>query len=276
MARQTITLGANPFDGANIWRGAERINAALIHGGGPAFLRHIQFFTSGYLYVLLSTTATEADNLRGPDFTDAVEQAAAAFTFAEAGGRSVVVGGPDAPGANADDTEPYLWQPPGGTDAFRIWRNGLGSGIVTLTIDDAAGTSPDPDPDPPGPDPPVTPSLAVSPGTLTPAFDATVTSYTVEIDHPYTSFDVDVPAGVAGGGPYAIAKQPVTVRVTMGGRDYALVASRPSTPPATTAGATVPPVPSGVPFIEKVDGEYVLTDAAAMWFQRLRDAVHRS
>ena len=133
---QAISLGSDPFDNANnAWTGAVLVDAALIDGGGTAYLREID--PSGiHVRVKLSSTSTGDADVAGPEFTTAFETYATAFTFSESGGSSIVLKGPHHPGnIFQDGSEVYYWTPDN-SNAWSTWHTGLGSGVVTLTLDD--------------------------------------------------------------------------------------------------------------------------------------------
>ena len=80
----------------------------------------------------------------GPDFTDALETSSVAFTFSEAGGSSVTLKGPDhadIPDRDDDDSEPYLWTPDNDSDIDN-WVDGLGTGDISLRLDDGEDVAP--------------------------------------------------------------------------------------------------------------------------------------
>ena len=137
MTRQIIALGVQPFGADPVggeWQGAVRLDAALVDGGGEAWLREIDNIGSSVRF-LIDATASGDGSAAGPEWTAALEGAAGALTFAEAGGASVTLPGPGhADNAFADPTEPYFWTPPG--TLWGDWLSGLGAGEVTLTLDD--------------------------------------------------------------------------------------------------------------------------------------------
>ena len=135
MALQEFNLGSQPFGIGNnaTWEGAILIDSALVSGGVVSYLRYFdpQRFTSAELRTAASIT--EQPTLNGPDFTDEAE--AGLWTIAEAGGSSIMFGGPTNPdNITTDDSERYVWRPEG--DSLNAWLQTLGSGVVTLTIDD--------------------------------------------------------------------------------------------------------------------------------------------
>ena len=136
MARQTLNLGTSwPFTGNLL------IAPALVDGGGTAYLR--RFGNSGALRFLdLTSVVDGAFNVRGPDFTAAIEVNPSAFTLSEAGGDSITIGGPRAPGnLIGDASEPYSWYPPNAaTDGLGAWVSSLSGGVITLVIDDGLST----------------------------------------------------------------------------------------------------------------------------------------
>ncbi len=133
MSSQVLDLGPGAF-GDLTWEGAILVDAGLIDGT-TAYLRFLQL-RGNSLVVRLATSPTADPEDAGPEFTAAFETAEAAFTFAEAGGDSVVLKGPAHP-ANTfvHPTEPYFWTPDNGA-ALNAWVRGSGSGVVTLTLDD--------------------------------------------------------------------------------------------------------------------------------------------
>ena len=137
MATQVIDLGAAPFGSSNqgAWDGAVALDAALIASGAAAYLRYIDN-VAGSPRIRLAADAVADPQGAGPEFTAAFESAAMAFTFAEAGGDSVTLKGPQhADNTFRDATEPYFWTPDN-TAAWSAWVLGLGGGDVTLTLDD--------------------------------------------------------------------------------------------------------------------------------------------
>ena len=136
MASQVIALGESPFS-ESIWSGAVLLDAALVAGGGTAYLRYIQRVGTN-ARIRLAEDADADPITAGPELTAALEGFGAALTFAEAGGSSITLKGP----AHADNThpdadEPYFWTPDNGA-AWAAWVDGLGTGAVTLTLDDGA------------------------------------------------------------------------------------------------------------------------------------------
>ena len=135
MASQVIDLGAGAFGGDAAWQGAVLLDPSLVAGGGVGYLRHVALSGNSIRVRLAASTAADP-NLPGPEFSDAFEAAAAALTFREAGGGSVVLRGPGALGnAFPDASDPYFWTPDNG-DAWNAWVLGLSGGVVTLTLDD--------------------------------------------------------------------------------------------------------------------------------------------
>ena len=139
MATQVINLGAGPFGGSNqdAWEGAVALDAALVAAGATAYLRYIDNVAGSPRIRLAADAAADPEDA-GPEFTAAFESAAMAFTFAEAGGGgdSVTLKGPAHPDSNVPDaTEPYFWTPDNAA-AWNDWALNLGSGSVTLTLDD--------------------------------------------------------------------------------------------------------------------------------------------
>ena len=127
----TVTL-AGGFVG-NVWSGAVLVDSALIEGGGTAWLRLVQRVGSS-VQLRLSATETGDPLDAGPEFTDGVTLYDTAFTFAEAGGDSVTLKGPNhADNTFQDPSEPYFWTPDNGSD-WAAWVTGTGSGAITVTI----------------------------------------------------------------------------------------------------------------------------------------------
>ena len=138
MASQTISLGARPFgpDNSGEWTGAVRIDAALVDGGGAAYLRSFGLADGDHVQIRLAASSIALAAPPDPDFTGALETAAAAFTLSEAGGASIVLKGPAHPDvAFADPDEPYFWTPDNAA-AWAAWVAGLGAGEVALVLDD--------------------------------------------------------------------------------------------------------------------------------------------
>ena len=135
MASQVLNLGASAFGGEGNWEGAILVDPALIEGGGTAYLRQLRLIgNDARLRLATSPDADPAD--AGPEFTAALETADAAFTLAQAGGASIVLKGPGHPDNTfADSTEVYYWTPDNAV-AWHDWAIGVGSGVVTLTLDD--------------------------------------------------------------------------------------------------------------------------------------------
>ena len=136
MAYQAIPLGVRPFGASGFapWQGAVRLDPAFTANGAVAFLRYVHPLAAR-IAINIGATA-DGSFSDGPDFAAAFEAAPAALTFSEAGGRSVVLAGPGAPGNLIPDPEqPYLWSP-ANQGAWVGWQTGLGGGEVTLTLDD--------------------------------------------------------------------------------------------------------------------------------------------
>ena len=137
MARQVISLGVRAFGSVPVggeWRGAVLLDPALVAGGGEAWLVEIDNIGVS-IRIRLDATASGDGTAAGPEWTAALEGAAGALTFAEAGGASVTLPGPGhASNAFVDPTEPYFWTPRG--TLWQHWLGALGDGEVTLTLDD--------------------------------------------------------------------------------------------------------------------------------------------
>ena len=72
----------------------------------------------------------------GPDLTEIWESSATAITLQEAGGDSVVIAGPNhSSNLVSVSTEFYGWTPNNLTE-IQTWYDGLGSGEVTITLDE--------------------------------------------------------------------------------------------------------------------------------------------
>ena len=145
MPSQVISLGTNPLTISSRWTGAVLVDPSLIDGGGTAYLREFGLSDLQSSVILrLAANATDDPVSAGPEFTPALEISAVAITLEEVGGNSFVLTGPNYQGTVfADQTEPYDWNPnPPGTstviDGLTDWINGIGSGEVTLTLDDVS------------------------------------------------------------------------------------------------------------------------------------------
>ena len=137
MTRQVIDLGVGPFggDGTGVWRGAVRLDPALIAGGGEAWLVEIDSIATS-IRMRLDASATGDGTAAGPEFTAALEGAAGALTFGAADGSSLTLPGPGhASNSFADPSEPYFWTPPDS-----MWRDWIADRGITarlsLTLDD--------------------------------------------------------------------------------------------------------------------------------------------
>ena len=145
MASQTINLGSNPFSLGDTrqWSGALLIDPSLLEEGGVAYLR---FFIWAVFQSPLQHNAqlwTHTDSTgdatpAGPHLTPAWEISAVAITLEEDGGASVTIKGPNHPDNLVQDPDEfYNWDPNAADSAVIIaWFAGLGSGDVTLTLDD--------------------------------------------------------------------------------------------------------------------------------------------
>ena len=135
MAQQQIVLGVLDIQHNTPWEGAAELDAALIEGGGAAYLRYVDRVGNS-IRIRLAASATDPPDDPGPEFTPAVETHSAALTFAEAGGSSITLKGPGHPNnAFADSSDPYYWTPDN-APAWTAWVAGVGAGDVTLTISD--------------------------------------------------------------------------------------------------------------------------------------------
>ena len=139
MASQVLNLGADTLSGEGNWEGAILVDAALIEGGGTAYLRQVR--VSGTSIIVRLATSADVDPAdAGPEFTPELELADTALTFAEVGGTGIVLKGPAHPDNTfADSTEVYFWTPDNGR-AWNAWALGVGSGVVTLKLDDGQTT----------------------------------------------------------------------------------------------------------------------------------------
>ena len=134
MATQVFALDGG-LDANGAWSGIILVDSELTDGGVTAYLRGVSI-TSGFVVVRLSRTETEAPFTSGPDFSVAVENHDSSFVFAEVGGNSVTVAGPNYSGNTiSDPAESYIWQPANDADV-NAWESGLGSGAITLTVTD--------------------------------------------------------------------------------------------------------------------------------------------
>ena len=146
MAEQSISLGSVPWSSSSSWSGAVLVDAALVDGGGVAYLRVVRAARGGRTVLRLSATPTGSPSTAGPGFTAAVRLYAAALTFSVTGGGSITLKGPNHPDNPVRDaSEPYYWTPDNAV-AWQSWQQGLGAGIVTLTIRDGAAPAPNQDP----------------------------------------------------------------------------------------------------------------------------------
>lgn len=131
MTRQVLDLTGLAGEG---WRGAVHIDAALIEGGGTAYLRRIRRIGDS-LQVRLAATETDNPDDAGPEFTEAFEGAARALTFVSDTGVTITLKGPGhADNVFVDATEPYFWTPDNGA-AMGQWFD-LSSGAFALILDD--------------------------------------------------------------------------------------------------------------------------------------------
>ena len=133
MASQTIDLGITSFSGG-AWEGAVLLDAALVAGGGVAYLRYIAVVGPS-IQVRLALNATDDPSGAGPEFAAVLETAAAVFTF-RAGSDAVVLKGPNHPdNAFQDPTDPYFWSPDNGTQWNTFALSSRTDNIV-LTLND--------------------------------------------------------------------------------------------------------------------------------------------
>ena len=130
---QTVDLGAWNFGG---FTGAILIEPDLIVGRATAYLRQVDWASGTGVSLLLSTTDTGQPHTAGPEFIPDVEDYSLAFTFADSGGGSVVIGGPNDPDSSSlDPTEPYYWLPSNNFEWLTWYNNAANNGYdVTLTI----------------------------------------------------------------------------------------------------------------------------------------------
>ena len=93
-------------------------------------------FLTPYNCALLPIESGGDPNASGPQLTDTWEVYASALILSEAGGDSVTLKGPNHPDNTFQDpSEPYFWTPDNGS-AFASWIQALGTGEITLTLDD--------------------------------------------------------------------------------------------------------------------------------------------
>ena len=133
-----IRFGTQPNSGI---MGAE-VDAALLEGGGPAFLKFIRFYTLA-LFASFQTASTDTQtigSLPGPDLSSEWENFASAITLRAANG-DIVIPGPGSWGGG-DESEPYSQTPPAAArTALATWLAAYGGDSVTLILDD--GVLPD-------------------------------------------------------------------------------------------------------------------------------------
>ena len=148
MASQVFNLGANPFTADTRWTGAILVDAGLVDGGGASHLREFGLSDlQSSVIMRFSASAVALPTIAGPHLIPEVEANPMAITLSEAGGNSFTLRGPTTAGNTfSDTTDPYDWQPntAGNTeqiDELTAWINGLGSGVVTLTLDDGGALS---------------------------------------------------------------------------------------------------------------------------------------
>ena len=146
MASQVFDLGSQPFGSGNdtVWTGAILVDTVLVASGAASYLRQVDPQLNQVTVGLrFADTATGAAILPGPDLTPEAE--VGSFTLSEAGGSSVTFIGPNDPaGSFADPNDPYLWRLPSDGTAVYDWLQTLGTGVVTLTIDDGQVPPDDP------------------------------------------------------------------------------------------------------------------------------------
>ena len=130
---QVVDLGAW---GSSGFTGAILIEPDLIVGRATAYLRQLDWASGTGVSLLLASTATGQPHTAGPEFIHDVEDYSLAFTFADSGGGSVVIGGPNDPDSNTlDPTEPYYWLPSNNNEWLTWYNNAANNGYdVTLTI----------------------------------------------------------------------------------------------------------------------------------------------
>ena len=131
MTRQVLDLSGLTGEG---WRDAVLVDPALVDGGATAYLRHIRRIGNS-LQIRLAASDSADPQDAGPEFTEAFELSARAFTFASDAGGTVTLKGPTHGDNDFDDpTEPYFWTPDNGA-AMGRWF-GATMGDFTLTLDD--------------------------------------------------------------------------------------------------------------------------------------------
>lgn len=140
---QEFNLGTNPFANNFTWAGAILVNPVFVENGAESWLRVVRQ-QSIFIEIRFSHTQTGSAVTAGPELTNAVEIADAAFTFSEAGGDSVTLKGPNHPDITVKsedpEVEPYFWGPDNG-QMWNNWVSGLGNGVVTLTLSDGVTTT---------------------------------------------------------------------------------------------------------------------------------------
>ena len=130
---QVFDLGTWGFGG---FTSAILIEPDLIVGRATAYLRQVDWASGTGVSLLLASTATGQPHTAGPEFIPDVEDYDLAFTFADSGGGSVVIGGPNDPDSSSQDpTEPYYWLPSNNNEWLTWYNNAANNGYdVTLTI----------------------------------------------------------------------------------------------------------------------------------------------
>ena len=148
MASQDFDLGTSPLTVSSRWTGAILVDTGLVDGGGTAYLREFGLSDmQSSIIMRFSASATSLPTIAGPHLTVEVEANPAAIVLSEAGGDTITVRGPTTPGNTfSDTTDPYDWNPnlvgeSAAVDAFTSWIQGLGSGVVTLTLSDGDALS---------------------------------------------------------------------------------------------------------------------------------------
>ena len=185
MAEQVISLGSQPFGPSNAlpWTGSVLVDPELVEGGVTAYLRYFTIF-SGFIQVQFGASPLGAAADPGPDLTPLWEGSEIAIALVEAGGDSITIKGPANPdGLFTSTTDPYLWQPDNSAD-MADWVNGLGTGAVTLTLNDNANAIPALDP------------VADQPAELTTPFSLTLDRAT-DGDPPLTYTASPLPPGLS-------------------------------------------------------------------------------
>ena len=159
MAGQIINLGTSPWGVSNDSPYQPDpgilIDPSLVSGGGTAYFRHYHQLGTGNAQFYTDSSATGGSPIgAGPDLTPAWEIADEAITFAEEGGSSLILKGPNHPDNTfSDPSESYFWTPDN-RSAHASWITNVGDGAISMILWDGVGTKP-------GTTPPVSP-LALS------------------------------------------------------------------------------------------------------------------